>query len=80
MFAPQSFRGVQMTRRNRTEWAKAMIGILAGALMLAYAQFLWLAHHDFFLIQKDEAESRRYWNQVYSGIAVCPIDEMAGVD
>ena len=69
-----------MTRRTRAEWAKAFIGILAGALFLAYAQFLWLAHHDFFLIDREEAGARRYWNQVYEGIAVCPIDEMAGVD
>ena len=80
MRSPLLFGARKVTCRTRTEWAKAFIGILAGALMLAYAQFLWLAHNDFFLIHKDEAEARRYWNQIYDGIAVCPNDEMAGVD
>ena len=51
---------------------------LAGAVMLAFCIFLWLASHDFFLIPKEEAVKKAYWNEVYTRIEVCPIDEEAG--
>ena len=65
-----------MTREDRGEWAKVFIGLFAGALMLFYAEFLWLAHHNVFCTPREEAEARRYWAQVYDCIAVNPFDEM----
>jgi len=49
-------------------------------LMLVGAAILFAVEIWYFTIPKEQAEARRYWNRVYNGIAVCPIDEMAGVD
>lgn len=59
-------------------YGQVVASMIVGALCLAYAEFCWLAHHDFFLVKKEVAQERRYWNEVYDRIAVSPHDEMNG--
>lgn len=67
-----------MTRRNRTEWAKAIVGMLFGIIALAYVELLWIAHHDYFLTPTGCAQARRATEETYVRVAVCPFDEMNG--
>ena len=60
------------------EYAKAAIGMLAGALLLAFFEFCWLAKHDFFLVRKDVAQERRAMEEAYDRLAITPIDEFEG--
>lgn len=65
-------------KRELREYAKALIGMFAGALVLAYVELCWAAHHNFFLVRKADAQARRQLDEAYTRMAVCPIDEMSG--
>lgn len=65
-------------RRELREYAKAGIGMLAGALMLAYVLFLFVAHNDYFCRPAGTALAKAYLEEVYQRGEVCPQDEMNG--
>lgn len=67
-----------MAKIELTEWAKAGLGMLGGAFLLAYFIVLWAAGHHFFLIPKAEAEAKYSTDAAYSLIAINPADEFAG--
>lgn len=61
------------------EYVKIGVSMVVGAAMLAFALVCWIAHHDWFCIPTTISVERRYWDEVYTRIAVCPIDEFAGL-
>lgn len=68
------------TKREIGEWSKAVIGLVVGALALLFAEVCWIAHHDWFCIPISVAEERRVREETYTRVAVCPIDEFAGLE
>lgn len=72
-----------MNSRLRTEireYAKAAIGMAFGAALLAFAELCVLAHYNFFLIKKADAQERAEREEMYQRFAVSPIDEFGGLD
>lgn len=65
-------------RRELREYAKAALGMLFGALLLAYAILLFVAHNGYFCRPAGTGLAKAYWEEVYQRGEVCPQDEMNG--
>lgn len=62
------------TKHAAGEWAKAALGMLAGALFLLAFQIAWILDKGC-IVRKSDAQAKRYWNQVYDCAAVNTFDD-----